>query len=321
MTNILGIGGNRLVWSDLPDHVRAGIEGLLGAPVIDTTDEPGGFSPGLAARVALADGRRMFVKAVHSDRNEFSTDMFATEARNLAGLRGVELRAPVAVPELLGTFSDDGWIALAITEVDGHQPAIPWRPAELDLVVDAVQILGECLTPNPLPVPTITESCVDIFAGWRGLAGGSVDTTGVPAWAVANLDRLAGLESGWATAATGDTLLHLDLRADNLLLAGDRVFVVDWPHACTGAAWVDLLVMLPSVAMQGGDAAACWRRYPAGRDVDDDQVNAVLAAAAGYFTTYALLPPPPGLPRVRAFQRAQGDAALGWLRARLGRLS
>jgi hypothetical protein len=131
----------------------------------------------------------MFVKAVHSDRNEFSTDMFATEARNLAGLRGVELRAPVAVPELLGTFSDDGWIALAITEVDGHQPAIPWRPAELDLVVDAVQILGECLTPNPLPVPTITESCVDIFAGWRGLAGGSVDTTGVPAWAVANLDR------------------------------------------------------------------------------------------------------------------------------------
>lgn len=320
MTNIRGVGGNRLVWTDLPDHVRAGIEGLLGAPVIDASNEPGGFSPGLAARVALADGRRMFVKAVNSDRNEHSVQMFATEARILAGLRAVELRAPVAVPELLGTFEEDGWIALAITEVDGHQPAIPWRPAELDLVVRAVGVLGECLTPNPLPivVPTIATSCVDIFAGWRGLAGGSIDARGVPDWAVANLDRLAELESGWSTAATGDTLLHLDLRADNLLVAGDRVFVVDWPHACTGAAWVDLLAMLPSVIMQGGDPAGCWRRYPAARDVDDDQMNAVLAALAGYFTTYALLPPPPGLPRVRAFQRAQGDAALIWLRARLG---
>ena len=316
---IRGVGGNRLVWTDLPADVRAGIEELIGGQVVHATSEPGGFSPGLAARVALADGRRVFVKAVSAARNEQSVGMFDTEATILAALRDVELRPPVAVPRLIGCYRQDDWIALVISEVAGRQPAIPWREPELDRVVDAIQVMGDCLTPNPLPIPVpfMRESCADIMSGWRTMAGSSPDPA-VPAWAAANVDRLAELESGWSVAATGDTLLHLDLRADNLLLTDDRVHVVDWPHACVGAAWVDLLIMLPSVVMQGGDADRCWQRGPATRLVDAGQVNAVLAALAGYFISYSLLPPPPGLPRVRAFQRAQGDAALGWLRGRLG---
>ena len=61
----------------------------------------------------------------------------------------------------------------------------------------------------------------------------------------------------------------------------------------------------------------CWRRYPAGRNVDADQVNSVLAAVAGYCAVSALRPAPPELPRVRDFQRVQGEAALSWLRERL----
>ncbi|HEX4722000.1 MAG TPA: phosphotransferase, partial [Pseudonocardiaceae bacterium] len=226
MTNILGVGGNRLVWTDLPEHVRSGVEEILGAPVDEAVSEPGGFSPGLASRVVLADGRRMFVKAVSSARNIDSVRMYAAEARILAGLHGVEWRSPVAVPRLLGRFEDGDWIALVISEVAGRQPAVPWQEPELDRIVDAVQVLGECLTPNPLavPVPPVTESCADVMSGWRTMAGGSPDP-GVPAWAAANLDRLAELESGWSAAATGDTLLHLDLRADNLLLTDDRVYV------------------------------------------------------------------------------------------------
>jgi Ser/Thr protein kinase RdoA (MazF antagonist) len=218
---------------------------------------------------------------------------------------------------LRGQYVDGDWIALVITEVDGRTPAIPWRTAELDRVVDAVQTLGECLTPTPLAAPPMTETCATIMNLWRAVAGGLANPAGLPPWAVANLDRLAELEADWAVAVDGNTLLHLDLRADNLLLAGDQVFVVDWPHACVGAAWVDLLVMLPSVIMQGGDPDRCWRRYPAGRDVDADRVNSVLAGLAGFFAVSALRPAPPGLPRLRDFQRAQGDAALSWLRERL----
>ena len=317
MTNILGVGGNRLVWTDLPAHVRAGVEGVLGAPVVQTTSEPGGFSPGLAARVELADGRRMFVKAVNSARNAESVRLLSSEARVLTGLADVDLRPPVAVPALRGQYVNGDWIALVITEVDGHTPTIPWRTAELDRVVDAVQTLGECLTPTPLAAPAMTDAYATIMNQWRTLAGSDGIPTGLPSWAAANLDRLAELEAGLPAAADGNTLLHFDLRADNLLLADDQVFVVDWPHACVGAAWVDLLVMLPSVLMQGGDPDRCWRRYPAGRDVDADRVNSVLAAVAGYCAVSALRPAPPELPRVRDFQRVQGEAALSWLRERL----
>ena len=46
--------------------------------------------------------------------------------------------------------------------------------------------------------------------------------------------ELAGLEATWATHAAGTTLVHADIRADNLLLTDDGVMVVDWPHACRG---------------------------------------------------------------------------------------
>src|SRR5690606_8378163 len=44
--------GHRLPWADLPDPVRAQVEQVLGAPVVTAIDQRGGFSPGVAARVA-----------------------------------------------------------------------------------------------------------------------------------------------------------------------------------------------------------------------------------------------------------------------------
>jgi hypothetical protein len=53
-------------------------------------------------------------------------------------------------------------------------------------------------------------------------------------------------------------------------------------------------------------------------DVDDGAIDAVLAAITGFFIAYSLRPPPPGIPTVRAFQAAQGEIALAWLRERTG---
>ena len=59
---------------------------------------------------------------------------------------------------------------------------------------------------------------------------------GLDGWSERNLAALAALEAEAPAAAAGDTLLHLDLRADNLLLTPERVLVVDWPHARVGAS-------------------------------------------------------------------------------------
>ena len=56
---------------------------------------------------------------------------------------------------------------------------------------------------------------------------------------------------------------------------------------------------------------------PLGRAADPAAVDSYVAALAGYFTRQALLPPPPGLPTLRAFQAAQGTIARTWAAERL----
>jgi hypothetical protein len=82
---------------------------------------------------------------------------------------------------------------------------------------------------------------------------------------------------------------------------------------------VDLLAFLPSVAMQGGPKPwEVFDEHPVARGAARENVDAVVAALAGFFVQRCTLPPPPGLPTLREFQRAQGVEALAWLRLRLG---
>ena len=57
--------------------------------------------------------------------------------------------------------------------------------------------------------------------------------------------------------------------------------------------------------------------HPLGRAAPPEQVLPVLAAVAGFLVQRSTLPPPPGLPTLREFQRVQGEEALAWLRRRL----
>jgi aminoglycoside phosphotransferase (APT) family kinase protein len=145
------------------------------------------------------------------------------------------------------------------------------------------------------------------------------DLADLPDWVRRNLERLAALEPEWEAASAGETLLHFDLRADNILLTPDRVLVVDWPHASLGAGWMELLQILPSIAMQGGPKPwEIFDSHPLGREAPEGEVTAVLAAVAGYFIRQSRLPSPPGLPTLRAFQRDQGIPAVEWLMRRTG---
>jgi hypothetical protein len=77
--------------------------------------------------------------------------------------------------------------------------------------------------------------------------------------------------------------------------------------------------MAPSVAMQGGPGGEdLLERYPPARRAKPEDVTSVLAAVTGYFVHHGLLPAPPGLPTLRPFQIAQGEAGLAWLRERTG---
>jgi hypothetical protein len=59
--------GARVAWLDVPEPARTAIEGVCGAAVIEARTQPGGFSPGVAARVRCEDGARWFVKAASAE--------------------------------------------------------------------------------------------------------------------------------------------------------------------------------------------------------------------------------------------------------------
>ena len=298
--------------------MRRGLVDRLGADVVDAATQPGGFSPGVAARLTLADGRRLFVKAVSSKTNPDSPGMHRREARIAAAL-------PASVPaqRLLDSYDDGDWVALLFEGIDGTAPQTPWQQPELDRVLVAIGELSSTLTPAPIAVEPVSELMPSVFSGWHRLAASAEsrqdDLRGVDPWAQRHLAELVALEAASPDAAAGTTLLHADLRADNILLTPSRVFFVDWPWASHGAAWVDLAFMLPSVAMQHGPKPwEIFDAHPLGRTAPAAAVTAVVAAAAGFMIRGSRLPPPPGLPTVRAFQRDQGVPALEWLRRRTG---
>ncbi|WP_327087662.1 aminoglycoside phosphotransferase family protein [Nonomuraea sp. NBC_01738] len=281
------------------------MEALLGGPVVEAVTQAGGFSPGAAVRVRGGNGRRAFVKAVTASLNTRCAELYRDEARAMATLPET---APA--PRLLDSFEIDEWIILVFQDIEGRHPVTPWVRDELDLVLDVVGRMADALTPAPSHAPEVGEMFGGSFTGWQRLT--TEDTTGVDPWAVRNLDALAELESGWAEAARGDTLLHGDLRSDNILISGDEVYVVDWAYPCVGAPWFDVLGMLPSITLEGGPRPAELLTDP------DPRMTSVLAAITGYFVRQSRQPPPPGIPTVRAFQAAQGEVALDWLRERTG---
>jgi aminoglycoside phosphotransferase (APT) family kinase protein len=304
--------GVRIGFFDLPAHVRTALEAVVGGPVVSAGALPGGFSPGTADRVVTADGRRAFVKAISPAQNEHAPALHRREAV-ISGA----LPADAPVPRLLGSFDDGEWVALVLADVEGRHPATPWQHAELAAVLTALTRLAETLTPSPLrDLPTAAQRLGHDFAGWHRLAG--EPPADLDPWAAAHLDDLVAAGDRGIAATAGDTLVHGDLRADNLLVRPDgSVVVVDWPWASLGAPWLDTVLFSINVRLFGGDAERVLTDLAVRTGADPRDFTDVLAGAAGYFLDNARRPAPPGLPTLRAFQRAQGDALLPWLRERL----
>jgi aminoglycoside phosphotransferase (APT) family kinase protein len=302
----------RQQYAEVPEPVRLAIENELGAPVVDVLSHTGGFSPGVAATLTLANGDRAFLKAASPDPNPDTPGIHRQEAEIAAAL---PRDAPV--PAFRFAYDDGEWIALAFDHVDGASPVEPWEPDELTRVLVAVHDLARALTPSPVAIRDARDALAPLFNGWNSFA--AVDGAALePAWRD-RLPELVALERWAIPASAGDTLLHLDLRGDNVLLTDQRVYFIDWPWAAVGAAWVDLALMLPSIAMQGGPAPEeIWDVHPLAHSADGGAVDAIVCGLAGFFTWQSQLPPAPGIPTLREFQAAQGVFARAWLARRRG---
>jgi aminoglycoside phosphotransferase (APT) family kinase protein len=304
----------RLRWAQVPEAIRGAVEGALQSAVVGEAVQSGGFSPGLASKLVLADGRRVFVKAINPDRDPHAPGLYRREIAVMGAMPSA-----VPAPGLVWSYDDGDWVLLVTEWVDGRMPREPWDRGELERVLAALGEMAALLTPSPLAVPSVVEDLAANFGAWRAMSEGGPLDARAGVWAAEHAEVLVGLEDSWAAAAKGDTLVHADLRADNMLLTESGVAVIDWPYAVAGAPWLDALFFLPSVAAStpGVDLEEVWASYGPARGADADAVNAVLAALAGDWVRMSLLPAPPNLPTLREHQAAKGAAALAWLRSRI----
>lgn len=312
--------GVRYHWPDMPRRVRSEVEGWLGSIVIRDITQPTGFSPGIAAVLTMDDDRQVFIKAVGPAPNPITPTMHRQEIKVVS-----VMPEDAPVPGLLWSYDEgeDGWVALIFEHVAGRHPAQPWQVRELYRVIVALENLGATLTPSPLPT-SIVGTASDLFAtricGWRRMLDERqprVDC--LDEWSRRHIETLAAIEETAADALAGNSLLHMDIRADNILLTSDRVWFLDWPHACKGPSWLDVVAFAPSVTMQGGPTPEeVISRHSACRAAESNAITAAVVSIAGYFTLQGLLPSPPGLPTVREFQRAQGLVARKWAAQRAG---
>ena len=309
--------GARLDWMLVPERVRSELETRVGSSIVSAQSQLSGFSPGAASRLQTANGRRFFAKAVGPEPSPDSPLFHRRESRVLAAFpEGL----PVA--KLLWVFDegDEGWVLLLFEDIEGWHPAEPWQDEELSRVLEAIAALSSSLTPVPESLAHLERAESDkLFTNqwWQQI---SLDPPPLlDRWSRRYLDCLIELERHAPESVVGESLVHSDIRADNVLLTEDRVMIVDWAHARIGAGWIDLLCFFPSVAMQGGpDLEQLFVQHPLGRTADPAEVNAALTAITGYLTYNEHQPEPPALPGLRSFQAAQGVEARRWLATRLG---
>ncbi|MDE0777651.1 hypothetical protein [Nocardioides sp.] len=302
-----GRTAQRLEWVHLPPAVRALVEDRLGAPVVRAESQRSGFTPGFASVLECADGSLHFVKAasVKAQRS------FATAYRE-EGRKALALPPEAPATRLTWVHDADDWVVLGFEHVEARAPHRPWTVEDLHVCLDMLSAAAQALTPPP-PGLTIDDAVTD-FREWPAAWRHTLATFDLP-----HGREAAALARRYAEVVGGSTLVHGDVRDDNLLLARDgRVLLCDWNWPVRGAAWLDSLILLIGPRGDGLDVEAVLATHPTFADVDPEAVDIVLALLTGYFLTHSDDPVPSSSPHIRDHQLWQGEVLWEWLCERRG---
>lgn len=294
----------RAPWADTPPPVRAAVERSLGSPITGHTDLHGGMSPGPAAGLRLADGRRVFVKAVSARVRAHNHAMILQESAILDALPPT-----VPAPRRLATVEHGPWVAMATTWAPGAATTA-WTDTSIAAVARACRTASAHRAPALLP--PVAERIFH-FDGWSRLA--ATDTG--DDWEKAYAGPAATMVAGWQRWTAGDALVHRDIRLDNTAV-GEQAILLDWAYASSGAPWIDLAQLAADVVATGhagGEQAATDRAARLLATLPPDASRFVVGLA-GMWTIRAAMAPETVMPTIAAWRRARAVA----LRPLLSRL-
>jgi aminoglycoside phosphotransferase (APT) family kinase protein len=272
---------------------------LLGTEVVALTRlRSSGYTVAYHGIAELADATTAFVKAA---TEPVTAEFIRDEQRVFRALEGSFM------PALLALDEGDPPVLVLEDLRRAHWPP-PWREGTIDAVRAALASVAA--TPPPAVLAPVGVHRDRLVTGWAEI---EADPAPFLALGVCSehwlRDALAGLREASETAPIdGDSVLHLDVRSDNLCIAERGAVLVDWNHACVGNPDLDVAAWLPSLRLEGG---------PEPHDVLPGAAG-FAALLAGFFGSRAGLPAPETAPEVRPFQLAQLRVALPWAALELG---
>jgi hypothetical protein len=206
----------RVAWDDLPGPLRDAVAARTG-PITTARTMTAGLNSPLSAVLATAAGH-VFVKGMPSGhRRVISQDREAAVAPLVTSIS----------PALLWRFDEAGWNVLGYQHAPGrHADYRPGSP-DLDQIVQLMHALSQVQVPaDPGPLKRAEDR-------WKAYVG----------------------DPGDALAFAGSALTHTDWAPDNVLIAPDRPWLVDWAWPTLGAAWTDPACWLLRLMAAGGHSA------------------------------------------------------------------
>ncbi|MFH8747879.1 phosphotransferase [Streptomyces rimosus] len=230
----------RTGWWELPAEVWAAVEARTG-PVAGARDVADGLTCQTAAVFTTSSGM-VFMKGVPANDARGRAAQ-ATEAAVNAATRDVG-------PRLLWQVVAGGWDLLGFQRVDGRHADLSAGSADLALVADVLRSAQDVRAPEGAGVLSFADRFADVLPGEQ-------------------LELLR-----------GDTLLHTDTNPHNLLVDGDRAWLVDWAMPATGPAWVDVAyttVRLMEADCPAPDALEWAAQFPVWAMADPRAVEAFVA--------------------------------------------
>jgi len=277
----------------------ARIERVLGQHVVSAHRPTGGYTPVGRWVLRLGDGTSVFAK---SGRD--------INASSLASWLRVEHRAYTAlrasfIPKFIGWDDDGVQPILLLEDLSMARWPPPWSAVELDTLWATLDAMREIEPPSW--ARDIEESEREHLSGWERVSSEdrqflSLGLT-TRAWLDTALPTLVSASGG--ARLSGTSLVHFDLRSDNICFADGQMKIVDWNHIGRGNPDIDRVSILLSLHHEGGP------------EIVPDS-HGLAALMSGYFGAQAGLPPIPRAPAVRQLQLKQLRVALAWVIRELG---
>ncbi|MER8009679.1 aminoglycoside phosphotransferase [Streptomyces sp. NPDC094149] len=209
----------------------------------------GGLNSGIAAFIDTADGQ-VFVKGIPTDHPQ------APAQRREAAIAP---HLPRSCPRLYWHIETAGWDLLGYEVLQGRHANYTPGSKDLPLITAALEELQTITAPADLAIKSAEQR-------WAAYA-----------------------PPGTAHLFAGDTLLHTDLAAHNVLI-DQRAHIIDWAWPTRGAAWIDPAVLILRLLEAGhslSSADGIARQLPSWRNAPAPAVQAFAAANAATWAEIA----------------------------------